>query len=61
MPATFKSLLHLTEIIPPGSTWSVIGVGASPFPITAVMGMMTEGNVRVGLKIISTIQKGRIG
>ena len=25
MPATAKSLLHLTEIIPPDSTWSVIG------------------------------------
>jgi 3-keto-5-aminohexanoate cleavage enzyme len=49
MPATFKSLLHLIEIIPPGSTWSVIGVGASQLPM-AVMGMMMEGNVRVGLE-----------
>src|SRR4030067_544710 len=27
MPATAKSLLHLLEIIPEGSTWSVIGIG----------------------------------
>jgi 3-keto-5-aminohexanoate cleavage enzyme len=49
MPATFKSLLHLTEIIPAGSTWSVIGVGASQLPM-AVMGLMMEGHVRVGLE-----------
>lgn len=45
MPATLKSLFHLTEIIPPGST----GVGASQLPM-AVMGMMMEGHVRVGLE-----------
>ncbi|MGC1403744.1 MAG: 3-keto-5-aminohexanoate cleavage protein [Thermodesulfobacteriota bacterium] len=49
MPATFKSLLHLTEIIPAGSTWSVIGVGASQLPM-AVMGLMMEGHARVGLE-----------
>jgi 3-keto-5-aminohexanoate cleavage enzyme len=49
MPATFKSLLHLTEIIPSGSTWSVIGIGAGQLPM-AVMGMMMDGHVRVGLE-----------
>jgi 3-keto-5-aminohexanoate cleavage enzyme len=49
MPATFKSLLHLVEIIPPESTWSVIGIGAAQLPLS-VMGMMMNGHVRVGLE-----------
>lgn len=49
MPATLKSLLHLSEIIPPGSTWSVIGIGAAQLPM-AVMGMILEGHIRVGLE-----------
>lgn len=49
MPATVKSLLHLTEIIPPDSTWSVIGVGAGQLPMTMVA-MAMGGHVRVGLE-----------
>ena len=32
MPATAKSLLHLSEILPQGSTWSVIGIGSGSAP-----------------------------
>ena len=49
MPATTKSLLHLTEIIPHDSTWSVIGTGAGQLPM-AMMGMVMDGHVRVGLE-----------
>jgi 3-keto-5-aminohexanoate cleavage enzyme len=49
MPATAKSLLHLTEIIPKGSTWSVIGIGPGQFPM-AMIAMTMEGHVRVGLE-----------
>jgi 3-keto-5-aminohexanoate cleavage enzyme len=49
MPATPKSLLYLEEIIPRGSTWSVIGVGANQLPM-AMMGMMMDGHIRVGLE-----------
>jgi 3-keto-5-aminohexanoate cleavage enzyme len=49
MPATPKSLLYLTEIIPPESTWSVIGAGPGQLPM-AVMGMVMGGHVRVGLE-----------
>lgn len=59
MPATPKSLLHLTEIIPPGSTWSVIGIGASQLPM-AVMGLMMDGHVRVGLEDNIYYSKGRL-
>jgi 3-keto-5-aminohexanoate cleavage enzyme len=49
MPANLKSLLHLTEIIPRDSTWSVIGIGAGQLPM-AVAAMMMDGHVRVGLE-----------
>ena len=49
MPATGKSLLHLSEIIPEGSTWSVIGIGLGQLPM-AVMAMAMGGHVRVGLE-----------
>jgi len=49
MPATPKSLLHLSEVIPQGSTWSVIGIGVGQLPM-AIMGMVMEGHVRVGLE-----------
>jgi 3-keto-5-aminohexanoate cleavage enzyme len=49
MPATAKSLLHLTEVIPQGSTWSVIGIGGGQLPM-AMIGMASGGHVRVGLE-----------
>lgn len=49
MSATAKSLLHLSEIIPSGSTWSVIGIGPGQLPM-AMMAMTMGGHVRVGLE-----------
>lgn len=49
MPATPKSLLHLYEIIPEGSTWSVIGIGPGQLPM-AMIAMAMGGHVRVGLE-----------
>jgi len=49
MPATVKSLLHMTEILPEGSTWSVIGSGASQLSM-AMLGMAMGGHIRVGLE-----------
>ena len=48
-PATVKSLLHFFEMIPEGSTWSVIGVGASQLSL-ATVAMVMGGHVRVGLE-----------
>jgi 3-keto-5-aminohexanoate cleavage enzyme len=59
MPATPKSLLYLTEIIPAGSTWSVIGIGPGQLPL-AVMGMAMGGHVRVGLEDNIYYSKGRL-
>src|SRR4030066_1007876 len=49
MPATAKSLPHLSEILPQGSTWSVIGIGPGQLPM-AMIAMAMEGHVRVGLE-----------
>jgi 3-keto-5-aminohexanoate cleavage enzyme len=49
MSATAKSLLHLSEIIPAGSTWSVIGIGPGQLPM-AMIAMTMGGHVRVGLE-----------
>jgi 3-keto-5-aminohexanoate cleavage enzyme len=57
MPATPKSLLYLTEIIPSDCTWSVIGAGSGQLPM-AVMGMVMGGHVRVGLEDNIYFSKG---
>ena len=49
MPATAKSLLHLSEIVPRGSTWSVIGIGPGQLPM-AMIAMAIGGHVRVGME-----------
>ena len=49
MSATAKSLLHLSEIIPKGSTWSVIGIGLGQLSMASIAIAM-EGHVRVGLE-----------
>jgi len=49
MPATAKSLLHLSELLPQGSTWSVIGIGPGQLPM-AMMALAMGGHVRVGLE-----------
>lgn len=49
MSATVKSLLHLSEIIPAGSTWSVIGTGVAQLSM-AMTAMTMGGHCRVGLE-----------
>ena len=49
MPANAKSLVHLTEVIQQGSTWSVIGTGIGQLPM-AMIAMTMGGHVRVGLE-----------
>ncbi|HVP76962.1 MAG TPA: 3-keto-5-aminohexanoate cleavage protein [Thermodesulfobacteriota bacterium] len=57
MPATVKSLLHLCEIIPKDSTWSVIGIGPGQLPM-AMMAMVMGGHARVGLEDSIYYSKG---
>jgi len=57
MPATAKSLLHLSEIIPQDSTWSVIGIGPGQLPM-AMIAMVMGGHIRVGLEDNTYYSKG---
>lgn len=46
---TPKNLLHLTESVPAGSTWSVAGIAAAQLPL-ATMAILLGGHARVGLE-----------
>jgi 3-keto-5-aminohexanoate cleavage enzyme len=46
---TPKNLLHLSESVPVGSTWSVAGIGAAQLPL-ATMAILLGGPARVGVE-----------
>jgi len=46
---TIKNLLHMSESIPAGCTWSVAGIGRAQLPL-ATMAILLGGHVRVGLE-----------
>jgi 3-keto-5-aminohexanoate cleavage enzyme len=48
-PATPKTLVHLHELLPGASTWSVIGIGKSHLPMS-MMALAMDGHIRVGLE-----------
>ena len=47
--ATPKSFLHLYEMMPSGSTWSIIGIGRGYLPM-AMMALIMGGHIRVGME-----------
>ncbi len=57
LPATIKNLLHLAETVPPGSTWTVSGIGRHQLPM-AVHAILMGGHVRVGLEDNIYYRKG---
>lgn len=59
LPATVKNLLLLVESLPPGSTWSVSGVGSRQLPMN-VMGIILGGHVRTGLEDNIYYKKGKL-
>jgi 3-keto-5-aminohexanoate cleavage enzyme len=59
LPATAKNLLHLSETIPPGSTWTVAGIGRGQLPM-AVLAILMGGHVRVGLEDNLYYRKGEL-
>lgn len=58
-PANAKTLLHLTEIIPTGSTWTVAGIGAAELNL-GVMAILLGGHVRVGFEDNIFYKKGEL-
>ena len=59
LPATAKNLLYLSETIPPGSTWTVAGIGRWQLPM-AVLAIVMGGHVRVGLEDNLYYRKGEL-
>ncbi len=57
--ASAKTLLHMVELIPEDSTWSVIGIGKGQLPMV-MMGLVLGGHVRVGLEDNIYYSKGRL-
>jgi 3-keto-5-aminohexanoate cleavage enzyme len=49
LPASARNLVFLSETIPPGSTWTVAGIGRWQLPM-AVLAIVMGGHVRVGLE-----------
>ena len=59
LPATAKNLLYLSETIPPGSTWTVAGIGRWQLPMAA-LAIVMGGHVRVGLEDNLYYRKGQL-
>jgi len=57
IPGTFKNLLHLTESIPAGSTWTVAGMGRFELPL-GTAAIIMGGHVRVGFEDNIYYEKG---
>ena len=57
IPGTLKNLLHLEESIPPGSTWTVAGMGRTELPLGSAA-IILGGHVRVGFEDNIYYQKG---
>ncbi len=59
IPATIEQLVHLRSCIPPRSTWTVSGIGASQLPM-GVHAILMGGHVRVGLEDNIYYRKGEL-
>lgn len=57
MAATARDLVFMVESIPPGSTWTVAGIGRHEFPMAA-MAIVMGGHVRVGFEDNVYLDKG---
>lgn len=57
MEASVKNLLYMTELLPPGSTWTAAGIGRHQLPI-AMHTMAMGGHVRVGFEDNIFYKKG---
>jgi 3-keto-5-aminohexanoate cleavage enzyme len=58
-PPTPKSLVHMVDLVPPDSLWSVIGVGPHQLPL-ATLSIIMGGHVRVGFEDNLFYRKGEL-
>lgn len=54
---TPENLMHMVKLIPPGSTWSVAGIGRAQLPLNT-MAILLGGHVRVGFEDNIFYKKG---
>jgi 3-keto-5-aminohexanoate cleavage enzyme len=59
MPATAQALVAAVDLLPAGSTWSVIGVGRTQTPM-AMLALAMGGHVRVGLEDNISYRRGEL-
>jgi 3-keto-5-aminohexanoate cleavage enzyme len=59
LDATVENLVDCARALPPGSTWSVAGIGRMQLPL-AVTAIAMGGHVRVGLEDNIYYSKGRL-
>ncbi|NLW23229.1 MAG: 3-keto-5-aminohexanoate cleavage protein [Tissierellia bacterium] len=57
MAATARDLAFMVDSIPPGSTWTVTGIGRHEMPMAA-LGIVMGGHVRVGFEDNVYLEKG---
>jgi len=57
MTFSLKNLLYMTELLPPGSTWTAAGIGRHQLPV-AMHTMAMGGHVRVGFEDNIFYKKG---
>ncbi len=57
LPGTPKNLMFLVDSIPPGSTWTVSGIGKSQVQMIT-MAIAMGGHVRTGLEDVLEMEKG---
>lgn len=57
MSAQPRDLCYMVESLPPGSTWTVAGIGRDEFPM-AVMAILMGGHARVGFEDNIYLEKG---
>jgi 3-keto-5-aminohexanoate cleavage enzyme len=57
IPGTLKNLLHLSECIPPESSWTVAGMGRHELPL-GTAAIIMGGHVRVGFEDNIYYEKG---
>lgn len=59
MPGTPEALMYLRSLIPPGSSWTVAGIGRAELPL-ATMAIILGGHVRVGFEDNIYYKKGQL-
>jgi len=59
IPAAIEHLVHMRSVLPPGSTWTVTGIGATQLRM-GLHAILMGGHVRVGLEDNLYLRKGEL-